>query len=221
MKYIFYVMKISWKSSYNTPDTSKGNTRKNNKNANKNLAKKILIATSLDPDKSNLTNNWNKQQRRHTPRHLPSPDTNKHQTDNNKTGPKFSLALPPPPLTTTTLQPSPSWGLESEELPINLNENGSNSNGARITACHTQKSGIEVSSKKLPFIIGDSMVKGVDGYLLIRSLNIGYVGKHRIYQIILNPQKRTSIPIFMSYTLEQTTSHKTIQLKNLRNVFLT
>ena len=58
----------------------------------------------------------------------------------------------------------------SNPLPPSLNENGSNSNEARITACNTQNSKNKKTSNKLAFIIGDSMVKNVE-YLIKGSLN--------------------------------------------------
>ena len=73
--------------------------------------------------------------------------TNKHQIEiNNKAVPKHSLGMPspppPPPTTTTTNtttpQPPSLLELESDTLPSDLNENGSNSN--EKNACNTQKS---------------------------------------------------------------------------------
>ena len=56
----------------------------------------------------------------------------------------------------------------------------------------------------MAFIIGDSMVKNVYGYLLTGSLNLKFITgdlfhwrKHRLCQIILNPRKRISVLIFI------------------------
>ena len=88
---------------------------------------------SLDTSKSNLTEISNSPDKHHVRNYLSSPDTNKRQTDiDNKTAPKLSSAMPPPPptpsppTTTTTPRPRPLWELESDELPKDLNENGSN-----------------------------------------------------------------------------------------------
>ena len=120
--------------------------------------------------------------------------------------------------TTTTPHPSLVWELEGDELLTDLNENDSNLN--EINACNTQKFKNELPSNKLAFIIRDSMVKNVDGYLLTGSLNRNFIVKVRpfssaktsgISDYILNPRKRTSI-LIMSYTLEQTTLHYAIHL---------
>ena len=90
----------------------------------------------LDTSKSNLTEMNNSDDILHVKNYLSSPDTNKHQKDidNEKTAPKLSSANLPPP---------------------SLNENGSNSNEARITARNTQNSKNQKPSNKLAFIIGD------------------------------------------------------------------
>ena len=88
---------------------------------------------SLDTSKSNLSEISNSPDKHHVRNYLSSPDTNKRQTDiDNKAAPKLSSAMPPPlptpspPTTTTTPRPRPLWELESDELPKDLNENGSN-----------------------------------------------------------------------------------------------
>ena len=94
--------------------------------------------------------------------------------------------------------------------------------------CKVHKSKKKMSSNKLSFIIGGSMVKDVDGYLLTGSLSsklflkcdLFYRWNHRIYDIILNPRKTTSVLIFTFYTLDQTTSHWAVNLNKLQNMFL-
>ena len=147
----------------------------------------------LDTSKSNLTEINNSDDTLHVKNYLSSPDTNKHQKDidNEKTAPKLSSANLPPP---------------------SLNENGSNSNEARITARNTQNSKNQKPSNKLAFIIGDSMVKNVE-YLIKGSLNRKFFvrpfssAKTSDMSDYINPTKSTSILISMSYRLEQTTSH--------------
>lgn len=94
----------------------------------------------LNTSKSNLTEISNSGDKVHVRNFLASTNTNIHETNIvKKTVPKFSSAMPPPPspTTTPTPQPPPLLELESDELPIDLNKNGRNSN--EINACNTHK----------------------------------------------------------------------------------
>ena len=108
----------------------------------KNLVNNDLTSMLLNTSKSNLTEISNSGDKVHVGNCLSSTNTNIHQTNIvKKTVPKFSSAMPPPPspppTTTPTPQPPPLLELQSDELPIDLNKNGRNSN--EINACNTHK----------------------------------------------------------------------------------
>ena len=151
--------KINKNNNYNHKNISKNDIDKkiNNDNINNSMANNI---NSNSVNKNNNKNNSNNNKENC----INSNEGNSNSNNNNNSSSKENN------ISSSNI----SSKININNINNNRKENNINSNGGNNITINKQK-----QTRKTAFIIGDSMVKKIDGYLLTRSVNYKYIVKVR------------------------------------------